>query len=267
MDKFLQPEEFSLDDIFKGKYEIPVYQRPYSWGQQQVKQLLCDIEEAFEVFCQCVDSNADDSVLFTGTIFIKTEKNVRNEYTEYTVVDGQQRITTLTLLLMSILNRLYVTHSEDDVVGEIRNYLWKKEERKNDKDKRILTLGNIDKQVLKDLLDELYAKNNIVIYAKEQIDITENQIEKNLLNNFLYINDHIQKIEDENLFLKYIDFIKYNIKVISIKINTNMVKLFSIFESINSKGKPLEDIDLIKSYIFQNLKETIMMSIYENGEV
>ena len=255
MDKFLQPEEFSLDDIFKGKYEIPVYQRPYSWGQQQVKQLLCDIEEAFEVFCQCVDSNADDSVLFTGTIFIKTEKNVRNEYTEYTVVDGQQRITTLTLLLMSILNRLYVTHSEDDVVGEIRNYLWKKEERKNDKDKRILTLGNIDKQVLKDLLDELYAKNNIVIYAKEQIDITENQIEKNLLNNFLYINDHIQKIEDENLFLKYIDFIKYNIKVISIKINTNMVKLFSIFESINSKGKPLEDIDLIKSYIFQNLKE------------
>ncbi len=256
MEKFLQPEEFNLDDIFKGKYEIPVYQRPYSWGEQQVKQLLSDINEAFDSFCKDGGENADDSVLFTGTIFIKTEANIRNEYTEYTVVDGQQRITTLTLLLMSVLNRLYVTDSEDDVVGEIRNYLWKKEERKNNKEKRILTLGNIDKQILEDLFDELYAKNDIVKYAKERKDITDNQIEKNLLSNFLDINDQIMKLKDEDLFLKYIDFIKYNIKVISIKINTNMVKLFTIFESINSKGKPLEDIDLIKSYIFQNLKES-----------
>ena len=121
-----------------------------------------DINEAFDSFCDDKSANADDSVLFTGTIFIKTEANIRNEYTEYTVVDGQQRITTLTLLLMSILNRLYVTKSEDDVVGEIRNYLWKKEDRKNDKQKRILTLGNIDKQILEELFDELYAKNDLV---------------------------------------------------------------------------------------------------------
>ncbi len=256
MDKFLQPEEFNLDDIFKGKYEIPVYQRPYSWGQQQVKQLLTDISSAFEAYCKGEGTNADDSVLFTGTIFIKTEANVRNEYTIYTVVDGQQRITTLTLLLMTILNRLYLSGSEDDVVGEIRNYLWKKEDRKNDKEKRVLTLGNIDKQVLADLFDELYSKNNIVEYAKERVENTDNQIENNLLENFLFINDQIEKISDSETFYNYIDFIKYNIKVISIKINTNMVKLFSIFESINSKGKPLEDIDLIKSYIFQNLKES-----------
>lgn len=144
MDKFLIPEEFSLDDIFKGKYLVPVYQRPYSWGEKQVKQLLKDIDDAYVQYKQSSGQNADDSVLFTGTIFIKTEANIRNEYTEYTVVDGQQRIATLTLLLMAILNHLYKINSDDDVVGEIRNYLWKKEDRKNDKEKQVLTLGNVD---------------------------------------------------------------------------------------------------------------------------
>lgn len=256
MEKFLIPEEFSLDDIFKGKYLVPVYQRPYSWGEKQVKQLLRDIDDAYTQYKQNSGQNADDSVLFTGTIFIKTEANIRNEYTEYTVVDGQQRIATLTLLLMVILNHLYAIDSEDDVVGEIRNYLWKKEERKNDKEKQILTLGNVDKGILKSLFNELYAKGDIITYAKEKLKTTENEIEINLLNNLLLINDHLSGLSSEKDYYDYIDFIKYNIKVISIKINTNMVKLFSIFESINSKGKPLEEIDLIKSYIFQNLNQS-----------
>ena len=148
MDKFLTPEEFSLDDIFKGRYIIPIYQRPYSWGEKQIKQLLSDIDESYKFFKNSNGSNADDSVLFAGTMFIKTEANIRNEYTEYTVVDGQQRITTLTLLLMALLNHFYVTKSDDDVVGDIKNYLWKKEDRKNDKDKPVLTLGNIDADIM-----------------------------------------------------------------------------------------------------------------------
>ncbi len=255
MDKFLTPEEFSLDDIFKGRYMIPVYQRPYSWGEKQIKQLLSDIDDAYTAFKSGTSGSADDSVLFTGTMFIKTENNVRNEYTEYTVVDGQQRITTLTLLLMALLNHFYVIDSNDDIVGEIKNYLWKKEERKNDKNKPVLTLGNIDANILKSLLNELFSKRDIVKFAEDKLEATENEIEINLLKNFLLINDHISKFPDEDYYYSYVDFIKYNIKVISIKINTNMVKLFSIFESINSKGKPLDEIDLIKSYIFQNINQ------------
>lgn len=256
MDKFLTPEEFCLDDIFKGRYMIPVYQRPYSWGEKQIKQLLDDIDEAYKLYKNSNGLNADDCVLFTGTMFIKTEANIRNEYTEYTVVDGQQRITTLTLLLMSLLNHFYVVKSDDDVVGEIRNYLWKKEDRKNDKNKQVLTLGNIDAEILKALLNELYSGNDIVEFAQRKLNESQNEIEKNLLNNFLTINDHFENYTSENEFYEYFDFIKYNIKIISIKINTNMVKLFSIFESINSKGKPLEEIDLIKSYIFQNIDQS-----------
>lgn len=255
MEKFLQPEEFNIDDIFKGKYEIPIYQRPYSWGVQQVGQLLNDIDDTFLEYQKGERANDDDCVLFAGTVFIKTEKNVRNEYNEYTVVDGQQRITTFTLMLMCMLNHLYLISSEDDCVNEIKNYLWKKVERKNDKDKRVLTLGNIDKKIMIDLFDQLYSQKNIINYANQLSLESTNEIEKNLLTNLLLINDHLEKKGTEEEYYAYIDFIKYNVKVISIKISTNMVKLFSIFESINSKGKPLEDIDLIKSYIFQNLSQ------------
>lgn len=255
MNEFLQPEEFSVDDIFKGQYLIPVYQRPYRWGEKQVKQLLKDIDEAYACFLNDSNSNADDNVLFAGTMFIKLERNVRNEYNVYTVVDGQQRITTLTLLLMVVLNKLYLDNSDDDVVSEIRNYLWKKEDRKNNKDLPVLSLGNIDHDIMQTLLNDLFAKRDIVQIAQDTRENSESEIEINLLDNLLIISEYISAIASKGDLLNYIDFIKYNIKVISIKISTNMVKLFSIFESINSKGKPLDEIDLIKSYIFQHLDQ------------
>ncbi len=253
MNEFLKPEEFSVDDIFKGQYFIPVYQRPYRWGDKQVKQLLKDIDDAYRYYLLGNNANPDDSVLFAGTIFIKLESNVRNEYNVYSVVDGQQRITTLTLLWMTILNKLYTENSDDDVVSEIRNYLWKKAERKNNKDLPVLSLGNIDHEIMQSLLNELFSKHDIIKIAQSRLENDVNEVEINLLKNLILISDHINGISAKWDLLDYVDFLKYNIRVISIKISTNMVKLFSIFESINSKGKPLDEIDLIKSYIFQHL--------------
>lgn len=259
MDKFLNPEEFNIDNIFKGKYKIPIYQRPYSWGKDEVVQLLTDIEKTYNIYkrsnIENENINNEEMILFTGTLFIKTEKNIKNTYTEYDIVDGQQRITTITLILMVLLNYLYKIKSEDDAVKEIENYLWKKIDRKIEKKLRVLTLGNIDQKIMVELFDKLFAKNDIIEFAKEKINNPSiNDVEKNLLSNLLTINDYYTKYET-NEYYDYFEHIKYNVKFIAIEVHTNLVKLFSIFESINSKGKPLEEIDLIKSYIFQNLNE------------
>ena len=47
MDKFLNPEEFNIDNIFKGKYNIPIYQHPYSLVKDEVIQLLEDIDKVY----------------------------------------------------------------------------------------------------------------------------------------------------------------------------------------------------------------------------
>lgn len=135
MDKFLNPEEFNIDELFKGKYLIPIYQRPYSWTTLEVKQLLSDIDSIYQNIKDTNIDNLDndDYILFIGTLFIKTERNVKNTYNEYDIVDGQQRITTLTLLLMVLLNKLYTLNSDDDTVKELENYLWKKADRKRNK--------------------------------------------------------------------------------------------------------------------------------------
>lgn len=256
MDKFLNPEEFNIDELFKGKYLIPIYQRPYSWTTVEVKQLLADIDEIYQ---NIKDSNIDDLdnddyILFIGTLFIKTERNVKNTYNEYDIVDGQQRITTLTLLLMVLLNKLYALNSEDDTVKELENYLWKKSDRKRNHTLQVLTLGNIDKPIMCTLFDKLFCKENLVEYANKKINEDIENVEKNLLTNLLAIDSYFQKFNENELY-NYFEYIKYNVKFIAIKVHTKLSKLFTIFESINSKGKPLEDIDLIKSYIFQNIPQ------------
>lgn len=259
MDKFLNPEEFNVDNIFKGKYLIPIYQRPYSWGRDEIVQLLNDIEKTYKLYKVENGDNKnihnEEMLLFTGTLFIKTEKNIKNTYTEYDIVDGQQRITTITLMLMALLNYFYKIESEDDAVKEIENYLWKKVDRKREKQLRVLTLGNIDQKIMIELFDKLFSKNDIIEFARGKINDPINDVEKNLLNNLLIIDDYFNKFDNEVEYYNYFEYIKYNVRFIAIEVHTNLVKLFSIFESINSKGKPLEDIDLIKSYVFQSILE------------
>lgn len=256
MDKFLNPEEFNIDELFKGKYLIPIYQRPYSWTTLEVKQLLSDIDSIYQNIKDTNIDNLDndDYILFIGTLFIKTERNVKNTYNEYDIVDGQQRITTLTLLLMVLLNKLYTLNSDDDTVKELENYLWKKADRKRNSALQVLTLGNIDKKIMCTLFDKLFYKENLIEYATKKLNEDIENVERNLLNNLISIDSYFQKFTENELY-NYFEYIKYNVKFIAIKVHTKLSKLFTIFESINSKGKPLEDIDLIKSYIFQNISQ------------
>lgn len=259
MENFLEPDEFNIDNLFKGKYNIPIYQRPYSWTTEQVNQLLSDIEASYKLYKQyasgiCTVKN-EEMLLFTGTLFLKVGQNVKNTYTEYDIVDGQQRITTLSLLFMALLNHFYAVSSDDDAVNEIENYLWKKVDRKREKNSRVITLGNIDKSVMIELFDTLFAHKDIIEYAESKLASQVDAIERNLLTNLITINNYLSGFENDDEYYEYFDYIKHNIRFIAISVHTNLVKLFDIFESINSKGKPLEDIDLIKSYIFQNLNE------------
>lgn len=150
---------------------------------------------------------------------------------------------------------MYLSKSDDDIVTEIENYLWKKVDRRREKTHRVLTLGNIDSNLMKELFDKLFAKNDIIAFSKSKIGEEIDAVEKNLLDNLLVIDDYLKNFSTDDEFYDYFEYIKYNIRFIAIEVHTNLVKLFRIFESINSKGKPLEDIDLIKSYIFQNIDE------------
>jgi uncharacterized protein with ParB-like and HNH nuclease domain len=82
----VQPEEFSVENVFKGtEYVVPIYQRNYAWEKREIEQLLDDINDA-------------EGKYYLGSLVVNhLEPNV------YEVIDGQQRLTTL-FLLLSFLN-------------------------------------------------------------------------------------------------------------------------------------------------------------------
>lgn len=262
-DKYLDAEEWSLEDIFKGRYSIPIYQRPYSWTEKEVNQLLVDIDNSFNVYKSSDASASGDNLwLFAGTFFVRTKANVKNSYTEYELVDGQQRITTFTLIFMAILNHFYLIHDNSSEVSEIEKLLWKAPDRKKGKEKNlnVLSLGNVDRSIMQSLFDELYGQHDIENYAKMRLSDEHskslNSIERNLLSNFIIINNHFKKFSDDDTYFDYCSYIRDNIFFSKIEVMSTLPKLFDIFESINSKGKPLEDVDRIKSYLFQNISES-----------
>ena len=124
MSNLLTPKEHSLEEIFQNRYAIPVFQRPYDWDDENVDQLLIDIQEAFRYYIDNGrNKDAEDAILFIGTMFIVPNSHDQSDNPEYYVVDGQQRITTLTLLLMALLNHFNAAGTEDGVIQEIRNLL------------------------------------------------------------------------------------------------------------------------------------------------
>ena len=258
MNEFLDPESFNLVNLFdNAKYTVPVYQRPYSWSEKEVKKLLDDI---FLIFDNKDNLQNEELILFMGTLFLKVGKNIGNKYTEYEIVDGQQRITTFILVLMVLLNFFYQKKVDTDETQNIEKFFWKKNDRKKDKDKRVLTLGSVDKKILNELFNELYDKKDIIKFIENKNNNLEiDEITKNLLKNVLFIDKFFKEkynLEDSSEeYLNFFDFFETNIRFIAIKVNVNLMKLFSIFESINAKGKKLEEVDLIKNYIFQNIKE------------
>ncbi|HGO5824618.1 TPA: DUF262 domain-containing protein, partial [Mannheimia haemolytica] len=95
------PEVQPLEEIFgKSEYHIPSYQRPYSWKKDQVEQLWYDLISSYNSSLED-ESNNDEENYFLGSIVL-VQKSKKNNKLFYDVVDGQQRLTTLTILFCAL---------------------------------------------------------------------------------------------------------------------------------------------------------------------
>ncbi len=252
---FNQPQIESLDSLFKNCFSIPVFQRPYSWGTEEIGELFADIDEYFQ-------SDKDEN-LFMGTIYMSIDKQIKSSIFKYSIIDGQQRLTTLSFICLLLYHhavRLGIEQDENVVL--LKGFLWKKTEgRTINKNQPLLTSSAIEENVVKFIFDTIFTNaGSDKLFDKMNTYTTENKQEEKVLSNLKSIDNKIKSYiikndkGDGELLLDYIDFLIYNLKFITITVGKgNEKKLFEIFESINSKGKQLDQVDLIKSYIFQNI--------------
>lgn len=252
--KTFDPNLWSLEKLLDSIYIVPVYQRPYSWEDEQINTLLNDVFTSYK-------NDSTKEGYYTGNIIIHDrEEKVDGRIPVFEIVDGQQRITSFVLLFSALyaLSQKYGFEQTDTTVLTIKKLLWKiVKDRKPTKENPVLTLNSIEKKCFSDFMDSLYESPTSAYEFADNYDY-KSKFEYNVLHNFknIYerINSFISNEENKDELLNFADYCYQSIYVISIISETQENKVFSMFESINSKGKKLDEIDLIKSFIFSNLK-------------
>ncbi|GAA8091141.1 DUF262 and DUF1524 domain-containing protein [Helicobacter pylori] len=224
-----------LDFIGKSQekqFVIPIYQRVYSWEKEQCKQLWDDI----------IKTGGNDQIEghFIGSIVFVHDGIYTTNYNELLIIDGQQRLTTITLLLIALRN-----HSSDEVKRkEIESYLINSNK---DGDKKFrLILSESDKDTLLFLIDKNKRKPS--------------EPSSKIMENFKLFGEWIRKNTDklETIF-KGLD--KLMIVWIALEKGKDDPQL--IFESMNSKGKDLTQTDLIRNYILMGLESEKQKIFYK----
>ncbi len=243
---------WKLEDLFECIYNVPVYQRPYSWDVEQIQVLLDDIHEAY-----IAPDNEDGYYTGNLIIFDRNDK-INGLILKYDIIDGQQRITTFSLILLAIYCKAKSDDINDDTVDAVKRALWKKIKREYQREYPVITLNSIEKKCFSDIFDKAYDDPNKILDYCETYK-TSSKFEDRVINNFKhiykYLNDEICDYNNPNALLDYADYLLQYVQFIVIEANCQANRVFSIFESINSKGKKLEEIDLIKTYIFSKLDE------------
>lgn len=220
----------------KIQFVIPVYQRNYDWSTGQCKQLLDDILE--------VGTNKSMNAHFIGSIvYVHDDVYTASRIKELTIIDGQQRLTTLTLIYLA-LYRLAGKLNDEGLVNEIsETYLINKFASEEEKLKLRPTENN-DK-ALKYLLrgDE---NEDFPSFSK-------------LIDNFNYFKS---RINEDNF--QYVMTGLSKLMFVEISLERGKDDPQRIFESLNSTGLELSQADLIRNYILMGLKPVEQNKIYQN---
>lgn len=238
-------EDFDADDKTLGeiifargrRFRIPRNQRPYSWESQQVEDFIDDL--------------LDESVFFFGSFVFNIGKEKEDGFIE--VIDGQQRIITFTILSAVIR----------DIFVELKNQKGVKLIQDNDISPEDQKTG--EKQYKLDIPDTLHD------YFLEYIQSGEKNIaessprkaeQKRVKESYKVIRDMIRgEIENETCnstekkIARLMEFRShiYDRKAVEIKVNDEDVA-YLMFETLNARGADLTQADLIKNYLFREIK-------------
>jgi hypothetical protein len=208
------------------KYLVPVYQRPHSWNEAQIETFLNDI---FISFWGTEKKSLSESI-FIGTMQLSEKKCPEKDNYYQEIIDGQQRITTLTLLI-KLLNEKY----KDNKKLSHFNFKWidsdvnRGQQSKNLKE--VLLNNNLDNELNK------YAENYKLLqkYFEQNISFDEDEGEKRF---------------NENDFITHL---LTNLYFVVIETKAGLSKTLQIFNVINTTGLDLNNTDIFKIRLYEYL--------------
>lgn len=239
MEDIFKPQSLTIGALFGNKdalYQIPRYQRPYSWGEDELSKLWDDLREA-----QQVEPN-----YFLGSIITAKPEEVNN-YLD--IVDGQQRLTTL-LILLCVCRDLYPDLNAENLEKDpfaVDNSMIKTSIKLNDRFERLRlkTHSNHESDFQDLIIKEGKAIQNKKPYKKElQI---EQEPKFKFRNTAAFFTEKLEELEQEETG-KFINYLFNNVKIIRIDCQSVSFAI-KLFQVLNDRGLDLSNSDLIKSFL------------------
>ena len=229
----------NIYEILNGnrQFLIPVYQRFYSWDIDQCKRLWNDIVEM---------QRKGKAGHFVGSIVNIAEQAMPTGVQKYMIIDGQQRMTTLTLLLLALRDYAIKNPSDTTInARRIDNMLLKNEYESGDERYKLL-LTETDRDILISLVEEK--------------PISES-IRSRLIENY---NFFANKLADKEIQPAEVYESIGKLQIVNITLDRAVDDAQAIFESLNSTGKELSESDLIRNYVLMGLEPSEQTYVYEH---
>ena len=237
-----QSVEMLLGSGKSKPFVIPEYQRPYAWTEEQVETLFEDLWE----FTTISGGAERESSYFLGSVV-----SYENENGEQEIIDGQQRITSLFLLLRAIYTKLVAT-PESERTAEANNFIGKIEPTIWRTDK--LT-GTVDFKNI--LLTSRVVNNegNEILRAILESGKTDENAKDNYSRNYRYFQKLFDRHSTENplMIYQFIYAVLNQAILLPITADTQDTAL-TIFSTLNDRGLPLSDADIFKAKIYNQLE-------------
>mgnify|MGYP000943249830 FL=1 len=232
-------EQFLLNARTKP-FIIPDYQRPYSWTSDQINTLFKDIWEF-----TCNEGGTDkEGTYFLGSIVFYENKNGEQE-----IIDGQQRITSIFLLLRAIYTKLSKpkekTEEAKNFINKIEPLIWKTNKLTGKVEYSSILLNS---KVISETENEVLKK------ILETGEVNE-RLEDNYSKNYNQILELIEEKSVENALMIYQFIYALLNQVIILPITADSQETaLTIFSTLNDRGLPLSDADIFKAKIYNHLQ-------------
>ena len=219
------------------QFIIPVYQRIYSWEREQCQRLWQDIVAM---------QKENKAGHFVGSIVNIAEQAMPTGVQKFMIIDGQQRMTTLTLLLIAL--RDYADeHQEDQTINApMITSMCLKNDFQSGYDRYKMLLTEADRDALINLIEK---------------KPTPNEKPSRIIENY---NFFVEKVASEELKPAAIYESIGKLQIVNITLDRQVDDPQAIFESLNSTGMDLSESDLIRNYILMGLDNDEQIYVYEN---
>jgi len=232
----MQAKETKLQDIIEGtkQYVIPLFQRTYSWTSKEWEVLWKDLVELCEM--------ENPRTHFIGSIVNMPTVSVPEGVAKYLLIDGQQRLTTIFILLTLLRNKAR-ENQNIRFSDEINNTLLVNQ-YKDGIDYYKLMPTQVDRVTYENLINGI-----------------SNEEENQITRAYTYFEKKLRQVELEPEKLKKV--ITSYFSVVSIVLDTDD-NPYLVFESLNAKGRPLTQADLIRNYFFMRIHIDKQEEVYKN---